>query len=100
MDGQLTNEPLWPWPMEDRIQAELGISITNEMLDIFQQAGLTVGSCRDLTNDGVIDVRDIMLVSSHLGTTDPTYDFDGNGVVDVNDLSTYSFCWHRPPNPG
>jgi hypothetical protein len=28
VDGVLTNEPLWPWPMEDRIQAELGISVT------------------------------------------------------------------------
>jgi hypothetical protein len=29
VDGVLTNEPLWPWPMEDRIQAELGISVTD-----------------------------------------------------------------------
>jgi hypothetical protein len=29
VDGVLTDEPLWPWPMEDRIQAELGISVTD-----------------------------------------------------------------------
>src|SRR6266487_4064517 len=28
VDGQLTNTPLWPWPMEDRIMAEKGISVT------------------------------------------------------------------------
>ena len=27
-NGQLTNKPLWPWPMEDRIKAEKGISVT------------------------------------------------------------------------
>ncbi len=27
-NGQLTNVPLWPWPMESRIKAELGISPT------------------------------------------------------------------------
>ncbi len=37
IDGVLTNEPLWPWPMEDRIQAELGYSITDIMHDIFSQ---------------------------------------------------------------
>jgi hypothetical protein len=27
-------QPLWPWPMEDRIQAELGISVTEMMTEI------------------------------------------------------------------
>jgi hypothetical protein len=27
VNRQLTNEPLWPWPMEDRIKAELGVSV-------------------------------------------------------------------------
>ncbi len=27
-DGVLTTQPLWPWPMEDRIMAERGISVT------------------------------------------------------------------------
>lgn len=27
VDGVLTDEPLWPWPMEERVQAELGISV-------------------------------------------------------------------------
>lgn len=29
-DGVLTNQQLWPWPMEDRIVAETGISVTWE----------------------------------------------------------------------
>jgi hypothetical protein len=52
--------------------------------------------CRDLNGDGVINIIDIMLVSSHMGTNDPLYDFDGNGVVDVQDLSVFSLCWHGP----
>jgi hypothetical protein len=27
VNGVLTSEPLWPWPMESRIQAELGYSV-------------------------------------------------------------------------
>ena len=34
MDGVLTDEPLWPWPMEERIQAELGISVTDMMTNL------------------------------------------------------------------
>jgi hypothetical protein len=29
INGVLTDEPLWPWPMEERIQAELGYSVTD-----------------------------------------------------------------------
>jgi hypothetical protein len=34
VDGVLTNEPLWPWPMEARIQAEMGISVTDLITNI------------------------------------------------------------------
>lgn len=34
IDGVLTNQPLWPWPMEDRIQNELGFSVTQMMTQI------------------------------------------------------------------
>jgi len=30
VNGVKTSEPLWPWPMEDRIKAETGISVTYE----------------------------------------------------------------------
>ena len=29
-NGVLTNQPLWPWPMEDRIKTETGMSVTWE----------------------------------------------------------------------
>ena len=29
-DGVLTNQPLWPWPMEERIKTETGMSVTWE----------------------------------------------------------------------
>ncbi|MCA9970998.1 MAG: hypothetical protein KC425_12320, partial [Anaerolineales bacterium] len=32
VDGALTSEPLWPWPMESRVQAELGFSLTDLMM--------------------------------------------------------------------
>jgi hypothetical protein len=31
IDGVLTSDPLWPWPMDARAQAELGINITAAM---------------------------------------------------------------------
>jgi hypothetical protein len=34
IDGVLTSGPLWPWPMESRIQAELGFSVTDMMTEI------------------------------------------------------------------
>jgi hypothetical protein len=34
VDGVLTDMPLWPWPMEERIQAELGISVTEMMTSL------------------------------------------------------------------
>jgi hypothetical protein len=30
LNGEITNEPLWPWPMEERILRETGISVTYE----------------------------------------------------------------------
>jgi hypothetical protein len=38
VNGVLTDEPLWPWPMEDRVQAELGISVTDFVMDLLPQA--------------------------------------------------------------
>jgi hypothetical protein len=34
VDGVLTDIPLWPWPMEERIQNELGISVTEMMTSL------------------------------------------------------------------
>jgi hypothetical protein len=32
-DGVLTDVPLWPWPMEDRIDREQGVSVTYDSAD-------------------------------------------------------------------
>jgi len=37
VDGRLTEEPLWPWPMEDRVRAELGFSPTTLAMSILGQ---------------------------------------------------------------
>ena len=44
VDGELTTEPLWPWPMEDRIQNELGLSVTELAMSILgeQADGFTL----------------------------------------------------------
>lgn len=38
VDGILTDKPLWPWPMEDRIKDELGYSVTCKMGTIINDA--------------------------------------------------------------
>jgi hypothetical protein len=38
VNGVLTAEPLWPWPMEARIQAELGISVTDLITSIISES--------------------------------------------------------------
>jgi hypothetical protein len=37
VDGVLTDQPLWPWPMEERVQKELDYSITAVMTNIISQ---------------------------------------------------------------
>lgn len=34
VDGELTEKPLWPWPMEERIQQEMGFSVTEWMMEV------------------------------------------------------------------
>ncbi|MBW7886329.1 MAG: hypothetical protein H3C34_27625 [Caldilineaceae bacterium] len=36
IDGVLTDQPLWPWPMDDRAQAELGFDITGLIEPLLQ----------------------------------------------------------------
>jgi len=44
-NGRLTDEPLWPWPMEARVQTELGLSPTtlvNGLLDHWLSSTITI----------------------------------------------------------
>jgi hypothetical protein len=44
VDGTLTDVPLWPWPMEDRAQTELGYSVTATIYPYVQQATNLTGA--------------------------------------------------------
>jgi len=80
VDGVLTSDPLWPWPMEDRIVAETALYTT-------QQTSVTWESMGGIwaTLDGIY------------GPQAPTADFSGSPLsgdapltVDFTDLSTQS----------
>lgn len=50
VDGELMDgsngkgaQPLWPWPMQDRILTELGIDVTGELTQILMSAGVPTG---------------------------------------------------------
>jgi hypothetical protein len=52
IDGELTEIPLWPWPMEERIQNELGISVTKMITSlIFDNNGSEYGMNYDEINN-------------------------------------------------
>ncbi len=42
VDGVLTNQALWPWPMEDRIKAELGLSVNGIVKPLIDSKGTTL----------------------------------------------------------
>jgi hypothetical protein len=54
VDGVLTDIPLWPWPMEERIQNELGISVTDMMTGLIFGFEMTASHNQDvLPNEGI-----------------------------------------------
>jgi hypothetical protein len=54
INGQLTAVPLWPWPMEDRAQAELGLSPTNLVTGLLEQWQSSTIAVQDFLRDGRI----------------------------------------------
>ena len=44
----------------------------------------------DVNRDGIIDIRDIVIVGQHFGQTTsppyPSYDVNGDGIVDIRDI--------------
>ncbi len=44
VNGVLTNQPLWPWPMEQRIQDELGISVTDTIMPIISNSPVSASA--------------------------------------------------------
>jgi hypothetical protein len=108
IDGQLTDEPLWPWPMEERICDELGISVTWKSSD---QISRTTGErCtggywedlseiydletprEDINRDGSVNVLDLQICVRVItkSETDPELvqrsDVNLDDIVDSADL--------------
>jgi len=80
-DGVLTTEPLWPWPMQQRIMDELGIDVMGELEALFSlqvtdtdngDDGSTNpnGNFNDTDNDGVIDEWDNCPNTPNAASTD------------------------------
>jgi Dockerin type I domain len=61
----------------------------------FSQTGPVV-LAGDVNLDGLVDIFDINLVSSHWGTAGPAGDANGDGVVNIFDINLISANW----NPG
>jgi hypothetical protein len=116
-NGILTNEPLWPWPMEDRIMSEAGVSVTWESggglwktLDgIYEVSYCGDGTCNTANGENCSNCLDdcgaCPLGNSYtiLKTNSPlTIDGNLNEFADVNEITitnsegnsaTYKMLW-------
>jgi hypothetical protein len=90
VDGVLTDEALWPWPMADRIEKELGIDIMQELEDLFGPIPRSCfSSVGDLNADGEVNALDLQsMINMITGgfPVDLLADLDGDGEVDGSDL--------------
>ena len=59
-----------------------------EGLTATQNINVTVSNPADVNNDGVVNILDLVLISSQLGTTNSTADVNGDGTVNTQDLVT------------
>jgi parallel beta-helix repeat protein len=94
-NGVLTDIPLWPWPMADRIKKELGIDVMAELEQLF---GPIPAECKDegvredINLDGSVNSLDVQLCVNVLDgwETDADIvkraDVNGDGVVSSLDL--------------
>lgn len=48
---------------------------------------ITLGEKRDVTGDGKVSFADAATLMLHLGSSDPTYDLNGDGTVSLPDLA-------------
>jgi hypothetical protein len=102
INGILTNEPLWPWPMEERIKAEyadvFGIqnfSVTETVYPILAKYGAvpTAGSS-DLNNDGQVDRYDAgILFNNWFNPDTPSADIYSDSKVNGIDFSYLKRDW-------
>jgi hypothetical protein len=99
-DGSLTSAPLWPWPMEARICAETGYSVTyeNGYGGCANGGGLwktlngvysgLIFNPADVNQDGSINIKDIQIcVKVITGTlANSRADVNGDGVKNIKDI--------------
>jgi hypothetical protein len=112
VNGVLTNEPLWPWPMEERIREEFkthltqfhaqtpqlqNFSVTNTIYPILAQYGAvpTEGSS-DLNNDGWINRDDAEILFNNWFTlSTSSVDIYRDNRINGIDFSYLKRDWGR-----
>jgi hypothetical protein len=94
-NGVLTNIPLWPWPMADRIEKELGIDVMAELEQLFGPIPAEckgVGSKEDINLDGSVNSMDVQLCANVLigwemdADIVKRADVNDDGVVNTSDV--------------
>lgn len=53
----------------------------------------------DLTNDGVVNFQDLLVLKGEFFGTDPDADLNGDGIVNFADLAVMSSLFFGPPGP-
>lgn len=57
-----------------------------DILDLIDALEEKVLPTTDINNDGVVNIKDLGIVSKHYGQSKPECDVDGNGIVDQADI--------------
>ncbi len=94
-NGILTNVPLWPWPMGERIKKELGIDVMAELEQLF---GPIPAECKgegvreDINLDGSVNSLDVQLCVNVLNGWEADEDItkradvNGDGELNTSDV--------------
>jgi PKD repeat protein len=83
-NGILTDEPLWPWPMQDRILQELGIDVMQELEQMF---GPIPAECK---GEGTETFSVSVIADPSSGAPPLSVDFDS---IISNGTPPYSYSW-------
>ncbi|MCJ7739934.1 hypothetical protein MUP32_01275 [Candidatus Microgenomates bacterium] len=99
-NGVITSKPLWPWPMEERIKKESGVSVTWEAngglwktLDGVYEGDVPcpLKSLGDFNCDGKINESDLNALLGKWMTNEK--DITGDGKVNESDLNKLLGNW-------